>query len=92
MDVVCKGSSVKGCPGKTRERVKRRAQRAPQQDCPGLQTCLGTPESLCAMGSHVEITAGVTATTQQHRGVGDKRGMSLPSPSFGISAINNLGT
>lgn len=46
MDVVCKGSSVKGCPGKTRESVKKRAQHPPQQHCPGLQT----PESSCATG------------------------------------------
>lgn len=92
MDVVCKGSSVKGCPGKTTKQIKRRAQHPSQQDCPGLQTYLGTSDSLCATGSHVEITAGVTATTQQHWGVGDKRGTSLRSPSFGISAINNLGT
>lgn len=44
MDVVCKGSSVKGCPGKRRARVKRRAQKAPQQDCLGLETRLGTSE------------------------------------------------
>ena len=92
MDVVCKGSSVKGCPWKMRERVRSRAQHPPQPDCPGLQTRLGTSEPLGAMGSHAEFTVGVTATTQQHRGAGDNRQTSLHSPSFGISAINNLGT